>query len=203
MRAALLIVVSTAATSALLAAAACTTDYQKGLNDPTYGAPNALAGQQAPGPYVANAEGGAGGSGGGGGGGGGLLCARDGGTPADGGTCAVSFKTDVLGALTRANCATAGCHGGANPAQQPRIDPADPNSMYQEFQAFTVSTGAGGKGAAPLYINPCSTDPAQSGIVCNLSGTNTCGAKMPVGADIAAADLQKITDWVKCGAPNN
>lgn len=178
----------------LAVAAACTTDYQKGLEDPNFGAPNALAGQKQPGPTseVTNPGGGAGG-----GAGAQPACVTAGGTlVGDAGACAVSFKS-ILAAFKAANCQTAGsCHGGTSPPNQPRIDPDDPNGMWAEFAGFKLSNGK-------LYINPCSTDPAQSTIGCNVNAAASCGALMPPGGGLPANVVADIDTWLKCGAPNN
>ena len=173
--------------------AACTTDYQKGLEDPNFGAPNALAGQRQPGPSSTEASDG----GGGGGGASGVPeCVKAGGTLVDGGPCAVSFKT-ILAAFKAANCQTAGsCHGGTTPPNEPRIDPDDPAGMWAEFASFKLSNGG-------LYINPCSTDPAQSTIGCNVNNAAPCGAVMPPGVGLPANVVADIDTWLKCGAPNN
>jgi len=190
----------------LAASAACTTDYQKGLDDPNYGAPNSLAGQKQPGSSqeLTTTTGSSGGSGEGGtgssSGGADIACVKAGGTLlADAGACAVSFKTDVLGALGNASpaCSLPSCHGGTTPPNPPRIDPGDPGAMYTEFVAFKLSNGA-------PYINPCSTDPTTAGLECNLAATGGCGTHMPQGGQIDPAVISgKIDAWLKCGSPNN
>jgi hypothetical protein len=176
--------------------AACTTDYQKGTEDPNFGAPNALAGQKQPGPTSANTSDG-GGSGGGGGATNVPECVKSGGALVDGGACTVSFKTDILAAFGVANCQTAGsCHGGATPPNQPRIDPGDGPGMWNEFASFKLSTGK-------PYINPCSTDPAQSTIACNVNLAAPCGTVMPPAIGLPADIVAKIDTWLKCGSPNN
>jgi hypothetical protein len=182
---------------------ACTTDYQKGLDDPNYGAPNALAGQTQPGSstdQISGAGNAAGGEGGASAGpGGDFACVKAGGQLlADAGPCTVSFATDVLGAFGKSSpaCSLPSCHGGATPPNQPRIDPGDPSAMYTVFAAFKLSNGK-------PYISPCSTDPAESTISCNLAATGGCGSHMPQGGQLDPTDLQKIDDWVKCGSPNN
>ena len=181
---------------------ACTTDYQKGADDPNFGAPNALAGQKQPG-TTSDYTGGAGGGDGGGsssGGGAQPACVAAGGTLiADAGPCTVSFKTDVLGILGNSSpsCASSSsCHGGQNPSNQPKIDPGDPSGTYKEFLAFKLSTGG------TPYINPCSTDETKAAIACNLEAT-ACGSHMPIGGQVATDQIQKIKDWLKCGSPNN
>jgi hypothetical protein len=186
----------------LAAAAACTTDYQKGLDDPNYGTPNALAGQKQPGTSTDLQQGNPGGEGGTSGsssGGGTAACVKAGGQLlGDAGACTVSFKTDVLGALGGAQptCSSTTCHGGVSPPNPPRIDPGDPAGMYTEFVGFKLSNGA-------PYINPCSTDPTKAGMECNLATANPCGSHMPQGGQLAADAITKIDTWLKCGSPNN
>lgn len=182
----------------ILVVAACTTDYQQGKGDPVFGGPNALAGQRPPGATtdVTN-EAGAGASSG-------TVgskpkCVAAGGAQVDAGTCAVSFSKDILGAFGLANCATANCHGGAVPRNEPRIEPSDGPGMWQEFQAFTISTGK-------PYINPCSIDDATSTLGCNLIAEGqpgACGVHMPSGAQLPADAIAKVNTWLKCGSPNN
>jgi hypothetical protein len=173
---------------------ACTTDYQKGLEDPHYGLPNALAGTKQPGPTsnaTDNQSGGTTTT---------PQCVKENGTLIDGGACTVSFKSDVLGAFATATCDRAGCHGGQTPPSEPRIDPKDAPNMWSEFAAFKLSNGK-------LYTNPCSTDPTKAAIASNVNGTAPVadrGALMPLGSTGLAPDVvTKIETWVKCGSPNN
>jgi hypothetical protein len=171
------------AAALLLSFAACTTDYQKGLADPSYGAPNALAGSKQPGPVTdagptgtwTNAP----------------VCWS---TLVDGGPCSVKFSTDILPALSA--CTSTACHGGATPANQPRIDPTDAPGMWSGFSAFKLSNGK-------PYINPCSTDPAQAAMSCNVNKAAPCGTVMPPGLGLAADVVTKMDTWLKCGSPNN
>lgn len=189
MRVPLPLCVLAASMSLPLLAAACTTDYQKGLHDPNFGAPNALAGQKQPGPSSEVVSDGGAGSGT-------PECVKAGGTLVEGGACRVSFKA-ILASFKAANCQTAGsCHGGTTPPNQPRIDPDDPNGTWAEFASFKLSNGK-------LYINPCSTDPAQSTIGCNVNAAAPCGAVMPPGVGLPANIVADIDTWLTCGAPNN
>ncbi len=177
---------------------ACTTDYQRGVDDPNFGAPNALAGQKQPGTSSA-ATPDTPGSTPGAGGGAQPACVKSNGTLIDGGACAVSFAKDVLPALGAGNCQIVGCHGGATPQSPPRVDPADGPAMWTEFAAFTLTNGK-------PYINPCSTDPAASAIAQNVDGTapkGSGGVIMPLGTQGLPAAVAKITEWQKCGSPNN
>lgn len=191
-----LTLVSSVAAGAL--ALACTTDYQKGLDDPNFGAPNALAGQKQPGSSTDVAPVGAEG-GGGGAGGANIVCVSTGGALLDGGPCAVSFSKDVLPILGNSTCTQTSCHGGATPPTPPRIEPSDPAAMWAEFAGFKMNTGG-----LP-YINPCSTDKTKSGLACNLYAQGACGVQMPLGGtpQTPEADIQKIEQWLECGSPNN
>lgn len=175
--------------------AACVTDYQKGLDDPSYGGPNALAGKEPPGPTLATSggESDAGSAS--------PLCVKAGGQlVADAGPCDVSFSKDVLGAFARATptCTQSVCHGGPTPLNQPRIDTADGPSTWTRFTQFQLDD--------KFYVNPCSTDPKGSGMLCNLLSADdpgACGVHMPQSGQLAADDLAIVEKWLKCGAPNN
>lgn len=91
---------------------------------------------------------------------------------------AVSFSGDLV-PLFVANCATAGCHD-AVPATKPALT-AD--------KAFNALTGGG-------YVN--TLVPANS----KLYGEVKSGSMPPSGA-LRPADIQKILDWIRLGAPNN
>lgn len=125
----------------------------------------------------------------------------DGGTAGDTGTtaCTVSFKTTIYPRMTTGSwkCANAQCHGGNTP---PAISATDATAAYNSLKAYVINGKA--------YINPASTDPAQSSFECNLKGT--CGAAaMPIpggggGATAAtAAEIADVDTWLKCGSPNN
>ena len=162
-------------------ACACTTDYQKGLDDPRFGSPNALEKEVQPGTDAGT-----------------IVCVASGGALVDGSTCAVSFERDVLPALFRSTCGDTACHGGVAPQNAPRIDPRDPDAMWSAFSRFKMSAGN-----LP-YINPCSTDKTKAGIACNLHATQPCGVKMPYGGpQMDQSDLDKIELWLQCGSPNN
>ncbi|MBX3225715.1 MAG: hypothetical protein KIT84_30940 [Labilithrix sp.] len=180
--------------SAGVAALACTTDYQQGLEDPNYGGPSALKGQKPPGPTVEATD-----EGSSGGGANQPLCVKLGGallaTPP---ACNVKFSTDVMQALAAGSCSTAACHGGAEPANQPKIDPADLPGSYASMAAFPPRSGK-------PYINPCSIDPALSVIDDNLDPAAPAadrGTVMPPGSGLVAA-IPKVREWLQCGSPNN
>lgn len=173
-----------------LIVAACTTDYQLGKDDVSYGGPNALQGKQPPGTSIDTSDDGGGTSSGGNT----LKC----GTQIDGGTCAVSWKTDIIGAWSTANCSSTACHGGPTPINQPSIDTTNATTTWMNLEAFTISTGL-------PYINPCSVDPTASAIGANMLADPgaTGGSHMPQAGQLAQADIDKINMWVICGAPDN
>lgn len=180
--------------------AACTTDYQKGLDDPNYGAPNALAGQQPPpaSQQLGAVEGTSSSSGGATTTAAEPLCQSTGGALIDGGACSTSFATAVLPALVAGGCDAVGCHGGPSPANQPKIDGKDPLATYTAFAQYKATNGK-------PYIDPCSIDPNDSVIAFNIDPAAPAaskGTEMPPSAGLAAA-VTTVTTWVKCGAPNN
>lgn len=162
----------------LLALAACVTDYQRGVEDPPYGTPAALppSGGSTPGVDSGGTT---------------PQCAPEAGA----GTCAVTFRS-ILESFRTAQCSAASsCHGGATP---PRINPDDAAATYAALTSYTIVSN--GK----PYVNPCSTNPADSSIICNLSATS-CGVAMPQGAPgtFDPAKLSDIQTWIGCGSPNN
>lgn len=196
-RARLALVVAAGTATSLAALAACTTDYQLGVEDPDYGAPNALQNQRPPRPTLEGND-----NSSGGGGGVTPACVTAGGTLVDGGPCDVSFSDDIMRIFGTPQapslaCGVNDCHGGLTPPAQPAIDPGKPADTYDAFQRFS----AGGK----PYINPCSTNPEDSSMLCNLQPpASACGSPMPKGGGaFSAADLAAVDTWLKCGSPNN
>jgi hypothetical protein len=123
-------------------------------------------------------------------------------TPMDAGPpCAVSWATDVFPKMMSTGtwrCADSSCHGGF---QSPKMSD-DSSATYNSLASYRMVI-------APqhlLYILTGSTDPTQSGIECNLSGTS-CGNRMPIvtnGAQLPTAqDIMTLDTWVRCGSPKN
>lgn len=172
----------------LAIAAACTTDYQKGLDDPAYAGPNALAGQQPPGASI-DQPGSSGGSTSGTTNAG-PKCGTPAAPPAG---CTITFKNEVITALKAGSCGSGvSCHatGGVPPV----INFDDPDGTWI---ALTNYSAQGGK----FYVNPCSLDPTQSKIVANLNPTDPDrGTVMPPSVGLNAA-VATVTNWVKCGSP--
>jgi hypothetical protein len=166
--------------------AACTTDYQKGLDDPTYAGPNALADQVPPGASRDQA----GSSSSGGTTTSGPKCGPPAAPPAG---CTITFKNEVVTALKPASCGTGvSCHaaGGVPPV----INFDDPDATWTSLTNYSAQ---GGK----YYVNPCSLDPTQSKIVANLDPANPDrGTVMPPSVGLAAA-VDTVKKWVACGSP--
>ncbi|HEY8073310.1 MAG TPA: hypothetical protein VIF62_04360 [Labilithrix sp.] len=175
---------------AIAVAAACTTDYQKGLDDPNYGGPNALVGEKQP-PTSSELTGG-GGEGGASSSGGGAAC----GMAVDGGPCAVSWSKDLVPAFQMGtSCSIVGCHGqGA----APQFDLTNASGAYTALANWKIADGR-------YYIDPCSTDPTKGALECNVAkAAPQCGAQhMPTGGQLPDDVLTKIDTWSKCGSPNN
>ncbi len=177
--------------------AACTTDYQKGLDDPNYGGPNALVGEKQP-PTSSELTAGSGGEGGASSSGGaGVGCVSvDKQMLADGGTCTVSWSKDLVPAFQMGtSCSIVGCHGqGA----APQFDLTNATGAYTALANYKIADGR-------YYLNPCSTDPTKGALECNTAkAAPQCGSQhMPVGGQLPDDVLTKIDTWAKCGSPNN
>ena len=173
-----------------VAAIACTTDYQKGVDDPSFGAPEALKDRKPPG--RSSDLGGGGGDGGGGGGDDQPACVVAGGAIVDGGACAVTFA-DVwrrsIGLARKRRM----CNAGSIYDPQP-IDTSNPDGPTR------CSLSA--EQRQPLR-EPRSVDPAESSIYCNLDTLATCGTRMPSASTFRADLLSIVETWVKCGAPKD
>lgn len=169
-------------------AAACYADYARGRDDPSYGAPNSLQGEQPPGPGIA-------GGGGGGDGGTGESAPLACGDAVDGGACTVKYGERIAPLMAAAGplkCASTSCHGGSQtPIMAPQAgEDATPKSIYD-----SMLRNANGK----PYLNGCSYDPnastfwAQSLLLHEGAGRFTLGG----------ADRTDFEAWLKCGAPEN
>jgi len=186
-----------ASCAAALVIAACTTDYQKGLDDPNYGGPNALVGEKQP-PTSSELTATSGGEGGtSSSGGAGIGCVTvDKQMLADGGTCTVSWSKDIVPALQMGtSCSTVCCHGQAS---QPNFDLTNPSAAWTALANYKIADGR-------YYVDPCSTDPTKGAFECNTAkAAPQCGSQhMPVGAQLPDAVLTQIDTWSKCGSPNN
>jgi hypothetical protein len=184
-----ILITSTMTSGALVGLVACTTDYQKGLDDPNYGGPNALADQVPPGPSVVQTTGSSGN------GAAKTLCETQGGTLVTPTCAAGSTFADVLKALNAGGCGAASCHGGAKPANQPEIDPTDATGSWASMAAFQLNTRP--------FINPCSTDPTKSGLPYNVDKTAAEGDRgtlMPQGGAGLPDAIPILKAYATCGS---
>jgi hypothetical protein len=125
--------------------------------------------------------------------------------------CAVSFKTDIFANIFDgpAGCTEAtACHGNPNSTTGVVMLPGNAGASLASLKAAKIPT----KPPSP-YIVGC--DQAHSGILCSMAldadaGANpfgTCGDLMPItlggGMKLTSEQLQKIADWITCGAPDN
>ncbi|WP_394836873.1 hypothetical protein LVJ94_08190 [Pendulispora rubella] len=129
----------------------------------------------------------------------GQICGSSG--PIDAGPCRVSWKTQIfpsLAATGSLGCGKTSCHnaGGTSPT----ISAENATDAWNQLVAHSFSKDPK---KDKKYINPCSVDPDDSAILCDLDGQKTCGKGMPPGSGGSPDDVKNITDWVKCGSPNN
>ncbi len=157
------------------AVAACTTDYQDGSNDTPYGGPNALGGKERPGTTLKRG------------------CPTDLHLTPSSAACKDSFKP-LLAAFVEAGCTeTSRCHGGV---EVPVFTGDNPLAAWTALAEYPFPDGK-------LYINPCSDDPAESTLTCNLLPPGqACGKPMPVGRPASDALKAAVETFVRCGAPN-
>jgi len=126
--------------------------------------------------------------------------------------CAVSFANDIFPILeTKGKCSEAECHAPAA-MRAPAITAGDAAASYAVLIAHPFNEDPMVK-----YIAPCDT--AASKILCNMklgamTGLNAygdCSPRMPkvtamdtVADDyLTQAEVNKIAEWITCGAPNN
>jgi hypothetical protein len=137
-----------------------------------------------------------GGSSGSGGAGGGGVC--DPSAP-----CAVSFGDQIYPVLTTSCRGTGFCHGDTEFAAS-KFAVTTKSATYDATTTYSIDAGQN-------YVVPC--DPANSKILCNIvvpGGDHgaACGKAMPpMGQEPAdgvdAAELDLLSQWIACGAPNN
>jgi len=126
------------------------------------------------------------------------LCNGQG--PIDAGDCAVKWSdifTKTIAANGTLKCGQGGCHNAGGTS--PEISGDDAKKAWDQLTKYKMGNP---KAKDKPYINPCSKDPVESAIGCNLDGKNSCD-QMPPGSGAAADEYTKITQWVQCGAPNN
>lgn len=113
--------------------------------------------------------------------------------------CGVKFSTHIHGGtLKKLGCTLSSCHGPL--ANAPTIDDQVPAKARGALLGYVVA-GERGKPNARAYVDPCSVDPQSSSMMCNLQGA--CGEAMPPGGSAPREELDKLAEWLACGAPDN
>ncbi|HEX2679357.1 MAG TPA: hypothetical protein VHM19_22050, partial [Polyangiales bacterium] len=120
---------------------------------------------------------------------------------ADGNTKEVSATTMTITLskqvqpIFTANCASAGCHTGARPAQG--LDLSSGKSYSQLVGVHSTECTATMRVAAG--------SPSTSYLAWKLQGSGACffGTKMPKTGSLSASDLNTILGWISEGAPAN
>ncbi len=119
-------------------------------------------------------------------------------TSCDTSGCSVSWTKQIFPILQSTGagqCASGTCHGGT---QAPAILDADSMATYNALTDYHS------KALGRRYVQPCAS-PSQSGILCNLQTPPSCGSPMPINgiAPLSSTQIDLITQWLQCGAPNN
>ena len=105
---------------------------------------------------------------------------------------APSFATDIQEIFTRRGCATSNCHGTAVSAG---LDLRSGSSYANLVDVDATSEN---------QVRVVPRNAAQSYLVIKLEGTQTVGARMPIGgAVLDNIDLTNIKNWINSGAENN
>jgi hypothetical protein len=109
----------------------------------------------------------------------------------DGADSTVSVTLAQLSAdIFTPKCATAGCHGGANPAA----------GMSLTSSAIAASTIGVPSSQRPNLRRIDAGNPDGSYLIQKVNGTGA-GSQMPLGgAPLSVAEIQLIVDWVTAGA---
>jgi hypothetical protein len=118
--------------------------------------------------------------------------------------CKVTWTKDIQPNMTAGGkwaCGNASCHGSG------AFSPALGGSATDYYNTLVATSDMLATPALP-FILPCSTNPAKSAFVCNVSG-DSCGSQMPpLGNSVGAAEFSKsdiamIKTWIACGAQDD
>lgn len=118
-------------------------------------------------------------------------------------TRSVSFR-DEIAPLLQERCASAVCHGGAQPAMG--LDLSSPEAIVRSTVAAPSRLWSGSAPGGEFYWSGMSLvergAPGESFLLYKLLGDGPMrGAQMPRGAaPLSASDLQRISDWIAEGA---
>jgi len=124
-----------------------------------------------------------------------LQCSKDStttGGPGGGGTPDTTFAGGIQPIFTSSCATSTACH--QSPGQQGLILSAG--------QSYALLVDVNSTEVPALKrVRPSKID--SSYVVNKLDGTQTVGAKMPLGGSLAADKIQLIKSWITAGAPNN
>jgi len=121
--------------------------------------------------------------------------------PAAGAATFSAIYTEILTKGASGNCMFAACHGGPpDPAVNGglQIKAGDKAGAYKNLvDAKSPGVVCSGK----TYVIP--GDSAGSLLVQKLADAPPCGAKMPIGSPLTAAQVAQIAKWIDEGAQDN
>lgn len=117
--------------------------------------------------------------------------------PPHGGMVDPTF-TNVYSTVLRPSCASLACHGSVGAPRSGMLDLSTPALAY----AALVGTAASGATCGTRVV---AGHPEMSYLMAKLQGTQSvaCGDPMPIGAPLASAQIQLVSDWITAGAMNN
>ena len=98
--------------------------------------------------------------------------------------------SEIQASVFTPDCATAGCHAGANPAANMNLEAAN---------SYTMLVGvASTQSAGTQRVNP--TNPNASYLIQKLEGPGASGGQMPPSGPMSQADIDVIRQWITAGA---
>ena len=106
----------------------------------------------------------------------------------------MSWSTDIFPLMQGTwGCTSTTCHGGASDTP---FMTGSASAVYASLAEYTTLDSL-------PFVNPCSTDPAESTFVCALT-PGGCGILMPEApGTMTDGGVEEISTWVSCGAPQN
>ncbi len=98
--------------------------------------------------------------------------------------------SEIQASVFTPNCATSGCHAGANPSASLDLEIAN---------SYMMLVGVASSQVAGLQrVNP--TNPDNSYLIQKLEGTASMGGQMPPNGALPQADIDTIRQWISAGA---
>lgn len=126
--------------------------------------------------------------------------------------CAETW-TGIYTTLINGNwkCSASPCHAPGT-GVPPFISPTDAKAARKSLLTYVMGLDLT-KTPPKQYVDQCSRDPAVSSITCNIrteANTTACGSSMPKlgvagvqGTPATAAEVNRISTWIRCGSPDN